>query len=66
MEAVAPLHPVSLSDIPEEGLAQARAHYAPETAQLQQLHPDHLDLDQVSSHPEHTPALTLAASPLHT
>ena len=68
---MAPLHPVSLSDIPEEGLAQARTHYAPETARLQQLHPAQLDLDQVSSQPARTlhaltPALTLATSLSHT
>ena len=70
MTAVAALHPVSLSDIPGEGLDQARAHYATETARLQQLHPAHLDLDQVCSHPARTsarfPPLALAASLLHT
>lgn len=37
LRAVAPLHPICLTDIPPEGLARARAHYTPEVERLLRL-----------------------------
>ena len=39
MSVVSPLHPVHLTDLPEEGLAAARKHYTPEVERLIGINP---------------------------